>query len=93
MANFVVLLSEPANQKFRDLIDHWYPKHYEYLDTAFFLQDDNIPDIIARRLGVKSEETSLAPGVVLELEGAYAGFTRRALWDWFKLAEKRDDQA
>lgn len=89
-STFVVLLNDAADPRFRNLIDQWYSKHYEFSEMIFFIQDDDIPETIAKRLGIKGEE-SIAPGVVLKLEGSYAGFTARALWDWFKWVEKHDE--
>ena len=85
MAIFAIALNNPADEVFRDRIELLYPsKKYEFSPTLFFVQDDNIPDVIARRLGIKVENDTdrIASGVVFRLEGSYAGYTSRALWDW-----------
>ena len=88
MAVLVVALAEPATPEFRTQVISLYPppKSYEFSNTAFFVQDDNIPEVIARKLRIKvearEENTRLATGAVFGLDGTYAGYTHKSLWDW-----------
>ena len=95
MAIFLVALDEPSEQIFKDTMRLAYPspKSYEHTPTLFFVQDDNIPDAIAKKLKIKvdiEEEDRLAFGIVFRLEGSYSGYTDRALWDWLTLSAKHE---
>ncbi len=85
---FAVVLDRPASTEFKERINGSYPKCYQYTDQFFIVQDDNIPEVIAQTVGIKVEEDTdrLATGVVFRLEGAYSGYTGRALWDWLSIA-------
>lgn len=85
---FAVALDRPASTEFIERINASYPKCYQYTDQLFIVQDDNIPEVIAQTVGIKVDEDTerLATGVVFRLEGAYSGYTTRALWDWLNIA-------
>ena len=90
MSIFVVVLNQEALEPFEDKINELYPLSYRYADNVFFLEDDNIPEIIANRLGIKVEDENqrTATGAVFGLDGSYSGFTAKALWDWLRKVEK-----
>ncbi|MDE2705684.1 MAG: hypothetical protein OXI35_11490 [Gemmatimonadota bacterium] len=94
MAIFVIALNNPADSEFRKRIATHYPqpRSYEFSDSLFFVSEDNIPQVIAEVLGIRveKEEERIAKGVVFRLNGAYSGFTQRALWDWLNLAEEHE---
>ena len=85
---FAVALDGPASAAFKESLYRSYPKCYQYTDQLFFVQDDNIAEVIAQTLGIKVDDDAmrLATGVVFRLEGAYSGYTTRALWDWLKIS-------
>ena len=90
MSTFVVVLNQEAPQAFRNRIKEAYPSSYEYAENVFFLEDDNIPEAVATRLGIKVEDETqrTTTGAVFGLEGSYSGYTTKALWDWLRRAEK-----
>ena len=90
MSIFIVVLNPDASDRFKDKINELYPLSYRYADNVFFLEDDNIPEAIADRLGIKVEDESrrLATGAVFGLDGSYSGYTAKALWDWLLRREK-----
>ena len=94
MSIFVITLNENASPELRERIEQFYPepKSFEFSGNIFFVQDNNIPQTIAERLGIRVEEDNVRTnnGAVFKLEGSYSGFTSRALWDWLSLME--DDQ-
>lgn len=90
MSIFVVVLNQDAPDLFESKIKELYPRSYRYADNVFFLEDDNIPETIANRLGIKVEDENqrTATGAVFGLDGSYAGYTAKALWDWLQRVEK-----
>ena len=90
MSIFVVVLNQEAPELFEDRINKLYPLSYKYADNVFFLEDDNIPETIANRLGIKVEDENqrTANGAVFGLDGSYSGYTAKALWDWLQRIEK-----
>ena len=94
MSIFVITLNDNASPELRERIEQFYPEpnSFEFSGNIFFVQDKNIPQTIAERLGIRVEEDNLRTnnGAVFKLDGSYSGFTSRALWDWLSLME--DDQ-
>ena len=90
MSIFVVVLNQDAPEPFEGKIRELYPLNYRYADNIFFLEDDNIPETIANRLGIKveDEDQRTATGAVFGLDGSYSGYTAKALWDWLGRVEK-----
>ncbi len=86
---FVVALDNPASTKFKERMHESYPTNFQYTDLLFLVQDDNISEVVAKTLGIKVDDDAerLASGVVFRLEGAYSGYTTRALWDWLSITE------
>ena len=90
MSIFVVVLDQDAPELLQKKIEELYPFNYKYADNVFFLEDDNIPETIANRLGIKveAENQRTATGAVFGLDGSYSGYTAKALWDWLRRIEK-----
>lgn len=90
MSIFVVVLNQEVPDLFEDRINELYPLSYKYANNVFFLEDDNIPEVIANRLGIKVEDENqrTATGAVFGLDGSYSGYTTKALWDWLQRVEK-----
>lgn len=90
MSIFVVVLNQDAPESFEAKINELYPLSYRYENNVFFLEDDNIPETIANRLGIKVEDENqrTATGAVFGLDGSYSGYTAKALWDWLGRREK-----
>lgn len=91
MAVFVVVSNEEFSNRFVQRVEQLYPLSYRYAENVFFIEDENIPETIATRLGIKveegNEESRLAMGAVFGLDGSYAGWTSKALWDWLRRRE------
>lgn len=90
MAIFVVILNQDAPEVFKGKINELYPLNYGYADNIFFIEDDNIPETIANRLGIKVEDENqrTTTGAVFGLDGSYSGYTTKALWDWLGRVKK-----
>ena len=90
MSIFVVVLNQDDLGRFENKIRELYPFSFQYADNIFFLEDDNIPETIANRLGIKVEDENqrTATGAVFGLDGSYSGFTTKALWDWLGRVKK-----
>lgn len=92
MGAFIVVLDESASPAFARRVRKLYPQSYQYTDKVFFVEANNIPEIIARRLKIKvgegREEARMATGAVFGLDGSYSGWTAKALWDWLRMVEK-----
>ena len=90
MAIFVVVLDRDAPELFKGKINELYPLSYRYTDNVFFIEDDNIPETIANRLGIKVEDENqrTTTGAVFGLDGSYSGYTAKSLWDWLRRIEK-----
>ena len=86
---FAIALIQP-NPSVTNLIRTNFPKHYEYNQTLYFVQADDLAETVAIKVGIKGDDrVSDASGFVIKLqEFSYSGYTARSLWDWLKDAEK-----
>ena len=90
MRMFAVILNE-ANQKAAERIAKSYPTHYRFSDTVFLVSDDALAETVSASVGIKGDDRiDEAGGVVFRLNGAYAGYTKRVLWEWLSEAEGRE---
>lgn len=90
MRMFAVILNE-ANPEIAERIAESYPTHYRFSDTVFLVSDDALAETVSVNVGIKGDDrVDEARGVVFRLNGAYAGYTKRALWEWLSEAEGRE---
>lgn len=90
MCMFAVILNE-ANQKAAERIAESYPAYYRFSDTVFLVSDDALAETVSASVGIKGDDRiDEAGGVVFRLNGAYAGYTKRVLWEWLSEAEGRE---
>ncbi len=90
MAVFAIALNM-ENDEIHRRIEDSYPRNHQFSSTLFLVQDDTIPETVARNVGIKGDNRITdTGGVVFRLEGSYAGFTSRALWDWLRLVEEQE---
>ena len=90
MCMFAVILNE-ANQKAAERIAESYPAYYRFSDTVFLVSDDALAETVSASVGIKGDDRiDEAGGVVFHLNGAYAGYTKRVLWEWLSEAEGRE---
>ena len=90
MRMFAVILNE-ANQKAAERIAKSYPTHYRFSDTVFLVSDDALAETVSVNVGIKGDDRiDEAGGVVFHLNGTYAGYTKRVLWEWLSEAEGRE---
>ena len=66
-----------------------YSDHFELSDGLFLIPSDEIAERVAVQVGIKGEGRS-ADGVVFKLNGSYAGYTTRSLWEWLTKVEGQD---
>ena len=87
MSIHAVVLSE-ANAEVSERIAVQYPQHYVLNNTFFLVRSDKITEKVAIDVGIKGDERiEDALGVVFKLNGTYAGYASRALWDWLTIEE------
>ena len=89
MEVFAIALFQP-NSLVTESIQTSFPKHYEYNQTLYFVQADDLAETVAIKVGIKGDaRVENSSGFVIKLqEFSYSGYTRRSLWDWLKDAEK-----
>ena len=51
--------------------------------AAWLVVTDDLSQVIAEKAGIKGDERDV-DGIVLGLNGAYAGYHRSAVWEWLK---------
>lgn len=89
MSMFAIILRE-TNDEVAKRVREKYPTAYEMTETCFLVQSDFIAENVAVSVGIKGEDRiGEASGVVFRLNGHYAGFTSRSLWDWLSQAEEQ----
>ena len=90
MALFVVhLAGDDTPEDFPERVDQHFPgsKHLWLSDRAFLLRTDVLSDTIADKLGMRRDSDDPARGIVLKLNGAYAGLERPVTWEWLELED------
>lgn len=64
---------------------------HEITDTSYLVQTKELTQEVAIRAGIKGEDrVEDTFGVVFRLNGAYAGFAARSLWEWLGQAEETE---
>ena len=90
MAVHIVVLTRPNADVVARLAER-YPDHHQVTETCYLVQSKEITQGIATSVGLKGEDrVDDAAGVVFRLNGAYSGYTERALWEWLGQAEKAE---
>ncbi len=62
-----------------------YEAHFGYNDTFVLVgaDENTLSQDVAAAVGIKGEnQIEGVSGFVVQLRGAYAGYTRRDLWEW-----------
>lgn len=79
---FAVVLDKPQPQV-EERLEKNYARPYCYTDTFYLVAVDQHVSIedAARTLGIKGTNRD-ATGAVFKLNAAYAGFTRKEMWEW-----------
>ena len=89
MAQYAIILGgSPDDAPSREVarrIKEQYPRHYRPQKGVFLVQSDIVADRIAAAVGLRDEgRVEGANGVVLKLNGTYAGYASNSLWDWLE---------
>ena len=90
---FAAVLKQ-ANDDVKARIRENYPEAFEYSPTFFLFK---VPDTalsrgVAESVGLRGDDRiEGASGFVIQQRGAYAGYTRRDLWEWFSTMEGLGD--
>lgn len=83
---FLIALEKENPEVSRRIVE-LYPNNYKISDTLFLIADDTLTKTIADKVGVR--DNPIENGVVLRLEGSYAGHFPRSLWEWLRKEEHR----
>ena len=87
MRLFAIVL-DSANATVEDRVEREFPGCYSINKTAFLVSSDGLAETIAATVGIKGDDrVEDASGVVFRLNGTFAGYSSRALWDWLEQAE------
>ena len=83
MRTFVIVFTEPNQQGVAQLRGALTSPPYELVPNMVYLVKDSLlaTNDLARLAGIKGD-TRIAAGVVFRLGTGYAGFTKKALWEW-----------
>ena len=66
-----------------------YPKFFEVNEGCYLVRCDDLTEEVAIAVGIKGDDRAEdAGGVVLKLNGAYAGFAPGSLWEWLSIGEE-----
>ena len=91
MAIHMVLLTEPNADVAARIKEQYVDCCHEVTDTSYLVQTKELTREVAVRAGIKGEgRIEDASGVVFRLNGAYAGFAARSLWEWLGQAEETE---
>ena len=86
-----VIVLEASNKEVTSRIKERYAENHEFSDTCYFVQTRDITRDVAHVVGIKGETRAEgASGAVFKLNGAYSGYTSRALWEWLSQAEESE---
>ena len=86
---FAVVLTEGSGgvHDVADRIDNMYPTAYRVAANVFLILSDDLAEDVAHKIGIKGDSRiEDARGAVFKLNGAYAGYAPRAMWDWLSEA-------
>ena len=86
MRVFAVLLDQPSQDAVQRLNDAYPENTYQVTDTSLLVRTSDLAEDIAVSAGIKGDR--IAPGVVFKLNGSYAGYSSRALWEWLGEVEE-----
>ena len=83
MRTFVIVFTEPSPEGVKRVRESTAdPSPYELVpDRVYLVRSALTSDEIAKMTGIKGEGR-VAAGVVFRLGVGYAGFTKKALWEW-----------
>ena len=82
MRTYAIVFTEPGPKSVERLKSEAEPAPYELLPGSVYLVKSFLSsDEIARLVGIKGDDRDAA-GVVFRLGTGYAGFTKKALWEW-----------
>ena len=88
MGVFAVHLSDDSVEKAAQRLREAYPEpaHHEVSERFFLVRAEGISRNVAEKLGFTSVDK--VAGSVFKLNAAYAGWDRRAMWEWMALGEE-----
>ena len=81
MPIFAVVTKEPAPQVEERLSD-MHP--LKISSTVYLVKSESLTEEIAQQAGIKGPDRDVSGGVVLGLEGTYAGFHQQTVWEWLR---------
>ena len=86
MGTLFLVVLDYEDKSVSERIEQTYPlNHYKINSITYVISSNEISDKIAHNIGLKGDnriETS--SGVVFRLNGAYAGYSYKPLWEWLE---------
>ena len=87
---FMVYISgDPVDEPTQRLKER-YPaesEHFQMSERLYLVSADGIAQSVADNIGF-GDDLAGSTGVVFKLNASYAGYERRAMWDWLQLVEQ-----
>ena len=85
MSIYLIALTEPSQETWSRLEEHWPDHHYIFTDyLAFVAPEKNMLTEDVRDIAGMNDESEV-DGLVTEINyDTTDGWTRRALWEWLK---------
>ena len=82
----IVLQQENAQVAAR--VEEHYSLNYTVNEKCFLVRTDDISEKVATTVGIKGDkQLPEALGVVLKLNGSYAGYASSGIWEWLAIEE------
>lgn len=83
-----VIISGTAQKQAEATIREKYPDSHELITGVFLISTDESAGEVAAAIGVKPEEEGEAPrlgeGIVMRINGSYAGYADSSLGTWLR---------
>ena len=89
---FIVVVEDESKEIVEGQIKNVFPDHhYQIADNCFLISTHkSMSGRVSIEIGIDGENRKAA-GAVFKLNGSFAGYTDKSLWDWMDQAEKRGD--
>ena len=89
MTIHAIVLTEPNTEVETRIRDKYTGREfYKLNDTFYMVRSDGISEEVAVNVGIKGDDRiESATGAVFKLNGAYAGYAQKSLWEWLSIEE------
>ena len=87
MALHAIVLQQ-ENAQVAAQVDKHYSLNYAVNEKCFLVRTDDISEKVANAVGLQGDKRiPNAAGVVLKLNGSYAGYASPGIWEWLAIEE------